>query len=185
MRHALAADAGGQPLAAVQRGRLTYQWDAHCCVLPAPAPAGKGKSFGELALLYDAPRAATVVATSEEVRAWAVDRVTFKQVMIGTTIRKRETYEAFLRGVPIFSTLTGACSRPAGRAVGSDRCSRCVCGNRSDGDTRPAAAAAGVVVGAAACAAGEEILTIADALVPVSFKAGEVVVQQGDLQADR
>ncbi len=26
--------------------------------------------------------------------------------MIGTTIRKRELYEAFLRGVPIFNTLT-------------------------------------------------------------------------------
>ena len=48
---------------------------------------GKGKGFGELALLYDAPRAATVVATSD-VRAWAVDRVTFKHVMIGTTMRK-------------------------------------------------------------------------------------------------
>jgi len=66
---------------------------------------GKGKSFGELALLYDAPRAATVVATSD-VHSWAVDRVTFKQVMIGTTMRKREMYEGFLRGVPIFSTLT-------------------------------------------------------------------------------
>jgi cAMP-dependent protein kinase regulator len=68
---------------------------------------GKGKGFGELALMYDAPRAATVIATSESgVKTWAVDRVTFKQVMIGTTIRKREMYEAFLSRVPIFSTLT-------------------------------------------------------------------------------
>ena len=51
--------------------------------------ARKGMGFGELALLYDAPRAATVEATSVEgVRAWALDRVTFKQVMIGTTMRK-------------------------------------------------------------------------------------------------
>ena len=50
--------------------------------------ARKGMGFGELALLYDSPRAATVVATSESVRAWALDRVTFKQVMIGTTMRK-------------------------------------------------------------------------------------------------
>ncbi len=43
--------------------------------------------FGELALLYDSPRAATVIATSD-VKTWAIDRVTFKRVMIGTTIRK-------------------------------------------------------------------------------------------------
>jgi cAMP-dependent protein kinase regulator len=49
---------------------------------------GKGKGFGELALLYDAPRAATVIATSDEVHTWAVDRVTFKQVMMGTTMKK-------------------------------------------------------------------------------------------------
>lgn len=67
--------------------------------------AAKGMGFGELALLYDAPRAATVVAMTD-VRAWAVDRMTFKQVMIGTTIRKREVFEAFLQRVPIFSTLT-------------------------------------------------------------------------------
>lgn len=84
---------------------------------------GKGRGFGELALMYDAPRAATVLAKPAEdggtgVKAWAVDRDTFKHIMIGTTIRKREMYEAFLRAVPIFSTLTreeiltiaGACS---------------------------------------------------------------------------
>jgi len=35
--------------------------------------------FGELALLYDAPRAATVIASSDVV-AWGLDRVTFKMV---------------------------------------------------------------------------------------------------------
>jgi CRP-like cAMP-binding protein len=44
-------------------------------------------AFGELALMYDAPRAATVVATSV-VHAWALDRLTFKQVMFGTTQRR-------------------------------------------------------------------------------------------------
>jgi CRP-like cAMP-binding protein len=52
--------------------------------------AVKGMGFGELALLYDSPRAATVVASSA-VQTWAIDRVSFKRVMIGTTIRKVRT----------------------------------------------------------------------------------------------
>lgn len=44
--------------------------------------ASKGMGFGELALLYDAPRAASVTATSPEVHAWAIDRNTFKQVSL-------------------------------------------------------------------------------------------------------
>lgn len=99
--------------------------------------AVKGMGFGELALLYDSPRAATVVASSA-VQTWAIDRVSFKRVMIGTTIRKRELYEGFLKAVPIFATLTP-----------------------------------------------DEILTIADTLQPVVFKAGEAVVSQGDAHADR
>ncbi len=39
-----------------------------------------GNFFGELALLYDAPRAASVVVTSENVLTWALDRLTFKKV---------------------------------------------------------------------------------------------------------
>lgn len=65
----------------------------------------KGMGFGELALMYDAPRAATVQAVSEGVVAWAIDRITFKQVMIGTTQRRREMYEEFLQSVPILATL--------------------------------------------------------------------------------
>lgn len=65
----------------------------------------KGSGFGELALLYDAPRAATVVAQTE-VRTWALDRTTFKQVVVGTTMKKRELYQEFLKGVAILSTLS-------------------------------------------------------------------------------
>lgn len=38
------------------------------------ASVGEGISFGELALIYGTPRAATVVATSE-VKLWGLDRL--------------------------------------------------------------------------------------------------------------
>lgn len=64
-----------------------------------------GMGFGELALMYDAPRAASVTATSD-VKAWAIDRQSFKQVMMGTTTKKRDLYKSFLEGVELLSTLT-------------------------------------------------------------------------------
>nr|AAA33015.1 cAMP-dependent protein kinase regulatory subunit [Blastocladiella emersonii] len=63
-----------------------------------------GGSFGELALMYNAPRAATVVATAESV-LWALDRVTFRRILMDHTSRKRRMYEAFLEEVPLLSSL--------------------------------------------------------------------------------
>jgi len=63
-----------------------------------------GDSFGELALMYNAPRAATVKAVSA-VKTWAMDRDTFKITLSNHTIRKRDMYEAFLREVPLFAAL--------------------------------------------------------------------------------
>lgn len=66
---------------------------------------GDGGSFGELALLYNAPRAATVVAASDGV-LWAVDRVSFRRIVMHITARKRRLYESFLSTVPILQDLT-------------------------------------------------------------------------------
>eukprot|EP01018_Ginkgo_biloba_P001311 Gb_24658 [translate_table: standard] len=63
-----------------------------------------GDSFGELALLYDAPRAATVKAISNCV-LWAVDRITFRTIIMNTTMEKRDLYENFLQDVPLLKTL--------------------------------------------------------------------------------
>ncbi len=41
---------------------------------------GKAECFGELALMYDAPRAATVTASTDAV-CWVVDRFTFRRVL--------------------------------------------------------------------------------------------------------
>ncbi|CDW60154.1 cAMP-dependent protein kinase regulatory subunit [Trichuris trichiura] len=88
-------------------------------------------SFGELALIYGTPRAATVKAKTA-VKLWALDRDTYRRILMGSTMRKRKMYDEFLSKVKILEDL--------------DKWER---------------------------------LTVADALEPVSFTAGTVVVEQG------
>jgi len=90
-----------------------------------------GDSFGELALMYNAPRAASIKATAD-LKCWAVDRETFKLTLMESTIDKRTKYEKFLDEVPILETLYKY-----------------------------------------------EKLTIADALKPVEYSQGDVVMEQG------
>ena len=66
---------------------------------------GDGDSFGELAIMYNAPRAATCVAKGT-IRLWALDRVSFKVILMKTTISKRNMHKGFLQQVPILSQLT-------------------------------------------------------------------------------
>jgi len=63
-----------------------------------------GAAFGELALLYNAPRAATI-ETKDECLLWQLDRDTFNHIVKDSAIRRREKYEAFLEKVTIFSTM--------------------------------------------------------------------------------
>ena len=64
-----------------------------------------GGSFGELALMYNAPRAATVVAVAQTSTLWALDRVTFRSILMEHTSRKRKMYELFLAEVGILVSL--------------------------------------------------------------------------------
>ncbi|CAL8076015.1 unnamed protein product [Calicophoron daubneyi] len=93
---------------------------------------GEGGSFGELALIYGTPRAATVKAKTE-VKLWGIDRDSYRRILMGSTIRRRKMYQEFLSRVPILDDL--------------DKWER---------------------------------LTVADALEPVRFEDGEVVVRQGE-----
>lgn len=61
-------------------------------------------SFGELALMYNCPRAATVKATSDAV-LWRVDRETFRHIIIVSAAKQRALHEKFLETVPILSKL--------------------------------------------------------------------------------
>ena len=61
---------------------------------------GEGGSFGELALIYGTPRAATVQAATD-VKLWGIDRDSYRRILMGSTIRKRKMYDEFLSKVSI------------------------------------------------------------------------------------
>ena len=66
---------------------------------------GPGDAFGELALLYNCPRAASIICSSEESILWALDRETFNHIVKTAAQNKREKYENFLKKVDILSTI--------------------------------------------------------------------------------
>jgi len=64
----------------------------------------EGGSFGELALIYGTPRAATIKAKTD-CKLWAIDRKTYRRILMGSTIKKRKMYEEFLSKVKILQEL--------------------------------------------------------------------------------
>lgn len=64
----------------------------------------RGDVFGELALMYNAPRAASIIAL-EESTLFSLDRDTFNNIVKTATIRRREAYENFLKKVEILADL--------------------------------------------------------------------------------
>ena len=63
-----------------------------------------GEGFGELALLYNAPRAATITAKSEYA-IWKLDRDTFNNIVKDAAAKKREKYENFLNNVEVLKNM--------------------------------------------------------------------------------
>lgn len=61
-----------------------------------------GDVFGELSLLYNAPRAASVLAVTNCV-LWKLDRTTFTQIVRKGASKKRQMYVKFLHRVPLLS----------------------------------------------------------------------------------
>jgi len=93
---------------------------------------GPGDFFGELALMYNAPRAASVCAITD-VELFVMDQETFKRTILGATLRKRKLYCSFLEKVAILESMSEY-----------------------------------------------ERLTLADALVPCVFEAGDEIIRQDD-----
>lgn len=63
-----------------------------------------GGAFGELALLYNAPRAASIAAI-DDCLLWGLDRQTFSYIVKDAAVRKREMYEEFLKKVRILESM--------------------------------------------------------------------------------
>ena len=63
-----------------------------------------GEAFGELALLYNCPRAATIKAKPSCI-LWSLDRDTFNNIVKESARMKRQKYETFLKSVEILSTM--------------------------------------------------------------------------------
>jgi len=65
--------------------------------------ASSGQTFGELALLYNCPRAATCMSTVADVSLWRVDQETFRRILAShTQSREKETLD-LLRKVDILA----------------------------------------------------------------------------------
>jgi len=63
-----------------------------------------GENFGELALLYNAPRAATIISDSDSI-LYGLDRETFNFIVKESAVNKRNKYEDFLNSVEILSSI--------------------------------------------------------------------------------
>jgi cAMP-dependent protein kinase regulator len=64
-----------------------------------------GGMFGELGLMYNAPRAATVLCTSPA-KVWALDRGSFQLMLTTAENTRHATYGGFLENIDLFRHLT-------------------------------------------------------------------------------
>ncbi|KAL7301057.1 hypothetical protein TKK_0006329 [Trichogramma kaykai] len=64
-----------------------------------------GKVLGELAILYNCKRTATITAATD-CQLWAIDRQCFQTIMMRTGLSKQAEYTDFLKSVPLFSDFT-------------------------------------------------------------------------------
>ena len=75
----------------ITRGKVAFEVNGE----KVGEPAGKGTSFGELALLYQAPRAATVVAASD-VTLFRIDQRAFRYILRSKSSELDETKRRLL-----------------------------------------------------------------------------------------
>jgi len=75
------------------------------CAAEKVMEAAPGSSFGELALMYNTPRAATVTC-SRPGQVWCLERETFQMMLVTDANAVQREYEAFLAQIDILRDLT-------------------------------------------------------------------------------
>ncbi|XP_060851768.1 cGMP-dependent protein kinase, isozyme 1-like [Rhopalosiphum padi] len=65
---------------------------------------GPGEVFGEMAILYNCPRTASVRAI-QDVRVWTLERVAYQQIMKTSAMRRFDERVGFLKSVPLMKDL--------------------------------------------------------------------------------
>jgi cAMP-dependent protein kinase regulator len=83
----------------IREGKVRYEVSGN-----AVGHAVKGNSFGELALLYTSPRAASVIAESDTI-LYRVDQKTFRYIMQSQTLQTENDKKDLLMGVAFLKTL--------------------------------------------------------------------------------
>uniref|UniRef100_A0A7S1V2J1 cGMP-dependent protein kinase n=1 Tax=Grammatophora oceanica TaxID=210454 RepID=A0A7S1V2J1_9STRA len=83
----------------VEEGHVSFSVDGNHV-----GACSRGASFGELALLYNCPRAATCLANTE-CRLWKVDQQTFRHMLANNTANQQKDVHEVLRKVPFLSEL--------------------------------------------------------------------------------
>jgi cAMP-dependent protein kinase regulator len=83
----------------IREGNLHYEVDGNTV-----GHAKKSQSFGELALLYTSPRAATVIADGDCV-LYRVDQKTFRYIMQSQTVQTENDKKELLQGVAFLQDL--------------------------------------------------------------------------------
>lgn len=98
--HVIKEGEPGNALFVVNKGKLqVHQGDK---ILGSPM--GAGVLFGELAILYNCTRTASVKAL-EDVEVWTIERRIFQSVMKKTGNMRRDEHFLFLKSVPVFKGL--------------------------------------------------------------------------------
>ena len=61
--------------------------------------------FGELALMYNCARTATMIANADDCSVFSLDRQTFNYIVKDNTVKRNEKYMNMLANVPILQTI--------------------------------------------------------------------------------
>lgn len=101
--HIIDQDDDGDNFYVIERGTFDILVKSDGTIRTVGSYDNRG-SFGELALMYNTPRAATIVATSPGA-LWCLDRLTFRRIIVKNNAKKRKMYEAFIETLPLLTSL--------------------------------------------------------------------------------